>query len=223
VTVIGPATTVKFLGLPEPASLHVNVPVTPVALMEEFPQLFTTDKTGAAGIVRGAAETALLATLVHPPTVCIAVNAPEAVVKFLGLPVPASLHIKVPVTPAALIVDPPQLFTTVKTGAAGIMRAGPIVPVEAGDIQPSVFFAVILKLLPAVMPEKIPVEFVYVTPSLLKINPVSVEVTVIVPVFTAQVGLVRFNVGAVGVVRAGAIVPVAAFDKQPSVFLAVML
>jgi hypothetical protein len=50
-----------------------------------------------------------------------------------------------------------------------------------------------------------------------------VDVTVMVPVFTVQVGFVIFKVGKAGVVRAMAIVPVAAGDIQPSEFLAVML
>ena len=40
---------VTVLGLPVPASLQVSVPVTPVAVMVELPQLFITVNTGAAG------------------------------------------------------------------------------------------------------------------------------------------------------------------------------
>ena len=40
---------VTVLGLPVPASLQVSVPVTPVAVMVELPQLLTTVNTGAAG------------------------------------------------------------------------------------------------------------------------------------------------------------------------------
>ena len=56
-------------GLPVPASLQVKVPVTPLAVNVELPQLFTTAKVGALGTGVGAAVTLLLALLVHEPTV----------------------------------------------------------------------------------------------------------------------------------------------------------
>ena len=37
-----------------------------------------------------------------------------------GFPVPPSLHVKVPDTPVAVMVDVPQLLITLKTGALGI-------------------------------------------------------------------------------------------------------
>ena len=58
------------LGLPVPPSLHVSVvPAGVLTERVELPQLFTTDKTGAAGIAVGAVVTELLAALVQPPTV----------------------------------------------------------------------------------------------------------------------------------------------------------
>ena len=99
---------VTVLGLPVPPSLHVSVPVTPLAVITDEPQLFWTVNVGAGGADVGAAVTLLLGTLVHPPTVCVAVKLPDVTV--LGLPVPPSLHVSVPVTPLAVIIDDPQLF-----------------------------------------------------------------------------------------------------------------
>ena len=48
--------------------LHTNVPVTPVAVNNEFPQLLTTAIPGGEGIAFGAAV-ALPKALVIPPTV----------------------------------------------------------------------------------------------------------------------------------------------------------
>ena len=42
---------------------------------------------------------------------------PELTVR--GLPEPPSLHVKVPITPVAVMVDVPQLLITLKTGALG--------------------------------------------------------------------------------------------------------
>ena len=109
---------VTVLGFPVPPSLQVKVPVTPVAVIVELPQLLTTVNTGAAGTGSGAAVTALLATLVQLPVVCVTVYGP-GVVTVLGFPVPPSLQVNVPVTPVAVMVAFPQLFTTVNTGAAG--------------------------------------------------------------------------------------------------------
>lgn len=72
VTAYVPA-VVTVLGLPVPASLQVSVPVTPVAVMVELPQLFATDNTGAAGTGNGAVVTALLLVLEQPPVVCVTV------------------------------------------------------------------------------------------------------------------------------------------------------
>ena len=72
VTVNVPA-FVTVLGLPVPPSLQVSVPVTPLAVIVELPQLLTTDSTGVAGTGKGAVVTALLATLGQMPTVCVTV------------------------------------------------------------------------------------------------------------------------------------------------------
>ena len=41
----------KFLGLPVPKSLQINVPTTPVAVTSDEPQLSTTANVGAAGVM----------------------------------------------------------------------------------------------------------------------------------------------------------------------------
>lgn len=64
---------VTVLGFPVPPSLQISVPVTPVAVSVEFPQLSATVKTGADGMGIGAVVTELLARLVQPPTVCVTV------------------------------------------------------------------------------------------------------------------------------------------------------
>ena len=63
---------------------------------------------GADGADVGFAVTWLLAALVQPFTVCVAVKLP--VVTVIGLPVPPSLHVSVQVTPLAVITEEPQLF-----------------------------------------------------------------------------------------------------------------
>ncbi len=60
-------------GFPVPPSLHVKVPVTPVAVIVELPQLLMTFNTGALGIAFGLAVTELLLALVHPLDVCVTV------------------------------------------------------------------------------------------------------------------------------------------------------
>ena len=60
-------------GLPEPPSLHVNEPVTPVAVIVELPQLLIILNNGALGIIFGFAVTALLLLLVQPFDVCTTV------------------------------------------------------------------------------------------------------------------------------------------------------
>ena len=60
-------------GFPVPPSLHVKVPVTPVAVMVEVPQLLMTLNNGALGIAFGLAVTELLFVLVHPFDVCVTV------------------------------------------------------------------------------------------------------------------------------------------------------
>ena len=101
-----PVVTVR--GLPLPPSLHVSVPVTPLAVIIELLQLSWIVNVGADGAANGAAVTELLAILVHVPTVCVAVKLPDVTV--LGLPLPPSLHVSVPVIPLAVIIELPQLF-----------------------------------------------------------------------------------------------------------------
>ena len=60
-------------GLPVPASLQFRVPVTPLAVMVELPQLLTTAKVGALGTAVGAAVTLLLFALIQPATVWLTV------------------------------------------------------------------------------------------------------------------------------------------------------
>src|SRR6185295_9401345 len=120
------------IGLPVAALLHVNspagmfVPPASFAVIVDVPlQLSTTLNTGAAGAVFGAGVTLLLAILIHPLTVLVAVTA-VVVFTVIGLPVAALLHVNSPagmfVPPAsfAVIVDVPlQLSTTLNIGAAG--------------------------------------------------------------------------------------------------------
>ena len=56
-----------------PPSLHVKVPVTPVAVIVDVPQLLMTLNTGALGTAVGFAVTELLLALVHPFDVCVTV------------------------------------------------------------------------------------------------------------------------------------------------------
>ena len=58
--------------------LHNNVPVYPLAVSTELPQLSATSIDGAHGIVLGAA-TPLPDALVHPSTVCVTVYVPPVV------------------------------------------------------------------------------------------------------------------------------------------------
>ena len=60
-------------GFPVPPSLHVNVPVTPVTVIVELPQLLIILNNGALGIIFGFAVTELLVALVHPFDVCTTV------------------------------------------------------------------------------------------------------------------------------------------------------
>ena len=93
VTVYEPDVTVR--GLPLPASLQVSEPVKLVTVKVELPQLFVTVSVGAPGTAIGLAVTELLAGLVQAPTVCVTVNEPDVTVR--GLPLPPSLHVRVPV------------------------------------------------------------------------------------------------------------------------------
>ena len=63
----------------------------------------------------------------------------------------------------------------------------------------------------------------YVVPSILKVNPVVEEVTVIVPVPMLQVGCVTDAVGAAGVASCAFTVTLVAAEIHPAAFLAVTL
>ena len=64
---------------------------------------------------------------------------------------------------------------------------------------------------------------VYIVPSMLKVNPVVEEVTVIVPVATLQIGCVTDAVGAAGVAGCALTVTLVAVEIHPAAFLAVRL
>src|SRR5215210_3194210 len=97
---------------------------------------------GAAGIGLGAGVNALLVALTQPPTVWVAVTA-VVVVTVMGLPLAPLLHVKVPVTPVAVIVELPQLSTTDSVGAAGIgLGAGVTALLVALTQPPTVWVAV---------------------------------------------------------------------------------
>ena len=98
--------------------LHNNVPVTPVAVKTELPQLFITLSSGASVIGINGAAVALAAILVHPSTVCDTVYIPP-VVTVIELAVSPLLHNKVPVTPVAVNKELPQLLTTDIPGVGG--------------------------------------------------------------------------------------------------------
>ena len=63
----------------------------------------------------------------------------------------------------------------------------------------------------------------YVVPSILKVNPVVEEVTVIVPVATVQVGCVTDAVGAAGVAGCAFTITLVGAEIHPAAFLAVRL
>ena len=98
--------------------LHINVPVYPLAVNTELPQLLTTVMIGAAGVAFGA-DVALRVALVHPFTVCLTVYVAVLVTVIEGVVAPL-LHNNVPVYPLAVNTELPQLLTTVMIGAAGV-------------------------------------------------------------------------------------------------------
>ena len=115
------------------APVGAVIKMVPVGTVQ--PGCTDTVAVGAAGNATGAAVTELLIILVHPPTVCVTVYVP-AVVTVLGLPVPASLQVSVPVAPVAVMVELPQLFTTVNTGAAGTGNGAVFTELLTGLVQP---------------------------------------------------------------------------------------
>jgi hypothetical protein len=112
--------------------LHNNVPVTPVAVNNELPQLFTTVTPGADGTNLGAA-TPVPAELVHPLTVCVTVNVPAELTVINEVVAPL-LHKNVPEVPVAVNTELPQLLATVTTGASVV--TGAAIPLPAALVQP---------------------------------------------------------------------------------------
>ena len=113
--------------------LHNKVPVTPVAVNTELPQLSTTVTSGVSGMTFGAAI-ALANELVHPPIDCDKVYIP-AVGNVMELVVSPVLHDNDPVTPVAVKTELPQLLLTDMPGAAGV-GLGADVTLAAGLEQP---------------------------------------------------------------------------------------
>ena len=106
--------------------------MVPVALLQTGWMVVT---LGTAGIVVGAVITALLAALKHPLMLCVTVNV-AAVLTVLGLPVPASLQLRVPVIPLTVRIEIPQLLITDKTGADGIALGAVVTALLEGLVQP---------------------------------------------------------------------------------------
>jgi hypothetical protein len=107
-----------------PSILYVNpAPVGAVIVMVPFAIVHegwvVTLAVGATGIGKGAVDTAVLAGLTQPLMVCVTVNDPGALT-VRGLPVPASLQVRVPVNPLAVILELPQVSVTNSCGAGGI-------------------------------------------------------------------------------------------------------
>ncbi len=98
--------------------LHNKVPVKPVAVNTELPQLSITVTPGVTGMAIGAAV-AMANELLHPSTTCNKVYDP-AVGDVIELVVCPVLHNKEPVTPVAVKTELPQLLLTDIPGAAGV-------------------------------------------------------------------------------------------------------
>ena len=113
--------------------LHNKVPVVPVAVNIELPQLLTTVTPGTATVPVGAAVP-LPSTLVQLFTVWVTVYVP-AVDTVMDEVVAPLLHNKLPVVPVAVNTELPQLFTTDTPGAGGIVF-GAATPLPAALVQP---------------------------------------------------------------------------------------
>jgi hypothetical protein len=127
------AVVFTVIGLPVAPLLHVNSEELMLLLLPSFAvivvvplQLSTFERTGAAGVVFGAGVMELLALLLQPLTVRVAVT---ALVLFteMALPVAPLLHVsseELMLLPfpslAVMVVVPLQLSTFDKTGAAGV-------------------------------------------------------------------------------------------------------
>ena len=114
--------------------LHNKLPVNPLAVNTELPQLSVTSTAGASGITFGDAVP-LPAALVQPSIVCVTVYTPPVVTVMDALVSPV-LHNKLPVNPLAVNTELPQLSVTPTAGAAGI-TFGDAVPLPSALVQPS--------------------------------------------------------------------------------------
>ena len=99
--------------------LHWTVPVTPVAVNTELPQLFTTFIPGVSTIKVTGAAFVLAAAPVQPSTVCDTVYVPSFVT-VMELVVSPVLHNNDPLIPVAVNNELPQLLTTDTSGAEGM-------------------------------------------------------------------------------------------------------
>lgn len=114
--------------------LQSNVPVNPVAVNTELPQLFSTFTTGAGTDAVMGSAIPFITALVHPLTVCDTPYVPATATVIDGVISPV-LHNKVPVYPTAVSTELPQLFTTETAGAEGT-GLGAAVPLPGKPVQP---------------------------------------------------------------------------------------
>ena len=145
VTVYGPTVLTVMEAVVAPV-LHSSVPEATVDKVEVLLQLSTTVTTGAAGVVFGAAVP-LPGKLVHPFTVVVTVYEP-AVPTVMEAVVAPVLHSSVPVAAVDKVDVLLQLFTTVTTGAAGVVF-GAAVPLPGKLVHP--FTVVVTVYGPAVL------------------------------------------------------------------------
>lgn len=106
------------------------LPVVPLAVNSELPQLFITVTPGETGIALGVAV-ALPDALMQPPTVCVTVYV-AAVVDVIDAVVSPVLQCKF--VPIEFNTELPQLSITVTTGAKGI-GLGTDVPLPGALVQ----------------------------------------------------------------------------------------